>query len=139
MIKNLIGHIQNILIIIILTVFNNLILQIVEKMVFWKFIPVIFLAWLGIQIGVLFYLNSVIPEFKNVGFPTSFEKAQIFSKIMSSNLDQNYYILLLFVASNFLFLQTWCIPGTFVFNLLGGALFGIQVGFPVCLAEIGEK
>ena len=27
----------------------------------------------------------------------------------------------------------WCIPGTFIFNLLGGALFGIKLGFFMCV------
>ncbi len=30
-------------------------------------------------------------------------------------------------------MQVWCIPGTFIFNLLGGALFGIKLGFVMCI------
>ncbi len=52
---------------------------------------------------------------------------------MNNYLESYYFTILLFQMSNFLFLQTWCIPGTFIFNLLGGALFGTKVGFPVCL------
>ncbi|KAL4455486.1 hypothetical protein ABPG74_012638 [Tetrahymena malaccensis] len=100
----------------------------------WKFIPVLFLLWLSFQVAVFFYVGSILPDFKKVGFPTSFEKAQEFSHIMRNYLETHYYTLLFFEVSNFLFLQTWCIPGTFVFNLLGGALFGIKVGFPICLA-----
>ena len=48
----------------------------------------------------------------------------LFSKIIK---------LLLFFFSNFLSLQTWCIPGTVFFNLLGGAIFGMKIGFPICL------
>ncbi|RHY61349.1 hypothetical protein DYB30_000136 [Aphanomyces astaci] len=33
----------------------------------------------------------------------------------------------------YLFLQSWAIPGTIFVNLLGGALFGLLVGFPLCL------
>ena len=31
-------------------------------------------------------------------------------------------------------MQTCFIPGTFLFNLMGGALFGMYLGFPICLA-----
>ena len=30
-------------------------------------------------------------------------------------------------------LQTWCIPGTFFFNLLAGSLFGVKLGFVYCV------
>ena len=33
----------------------------------------------------------------------------------------------------FVFLQTWCIPGTLLFNLFGGAIFGLKLGFILCL------
>ena len=36
-------------------------------------------------------------------------------------------------------LQTWCIPGTFIFNLLGGALFGTYTGFALCVVVNDEN
>ena len=42
-------------------------------------------------------------------------------------------MVVLFHCSCFYFLQVWCIPGTFIFNLLGGALFGIKTGFVLCV------
>ena len=39
----------------------------------------------------------------------------------------------LFHAIYFVFLQVWCIPGTVLFNLLGGAVFGVTKGTVICL------
>uniref|UniRef100_M4BZH0 VTT domain-containing protein n=1 Tax=Hyaloperonospora arabidopsidis (strain Emoy2) TaxID=559515 RepID=M4BZH0_HYAAE len=36
--------------------------------------------------------------------------------------------------TSYLYLQTFAIPGTVFLNLLGGALFGVALGFPLCLA-----
>eukprot|EP01017_Pseudomicrothorax_dubius_P048490 TRINITY_DN8831_c0_g1_i1.p1 TRINITY_DN8831_c0_g1~~TRINITY_DN8831_c0_g1_i1.p1 ORF type:complete len:245 (+),score=18.85 TRINITY_DN8831_c0_g1_i1:64-798(+) len=80
-----------------------------------------------------FYITQRIPVFNEVGFPTSFEKAKTIANELSSSLSTHYMDLLLFHVSSFLFLQTWCIPGTFVFNLLGGAMFGSFLGFLICL------
>jgi uncharacterized membrane protein YdjX (TVP38/TMEM64 family) len=47
--------------------------------------------------------------------------------------DLNYYPMMLAHASCFLFLQSTAIPGTIFFNLLGGALFKMHIGYPICL------
>ncbi|KRX02047.1 hypothetical protein PPERSA_07692 [Pseudocohnilembus persalinus] len=104
-----------------------------NKNIFWKYVPLIFFTALIFQIGVFFFTRSQLPQLKEVGFPLNFEQAQQFSKLMSNYVESNYYTLLFFQASNFLFLQTFCVPGTFIFNLLGGAFFGVKVGFIVCV------
>jgi len=105
-----------------------------KKYYSWKYIPVIFLVWLSLEIAVIYYTSYSLPEFGKIGYPTTFEKAQKLALVLRNYLSTSYFTLLLFQTSSFLFLQTWCIPGTFLFNLLGGALFGMYVGFPICLA-----
>ena len=51
----------------------------------------------------------------------------------SKHLDTHFWLLSMFHMTSFYFLQTWCIPGTFVFNLLGGSLFGVTRGFIYCV------
>jgi len=99
----------------------------------WIFIPILFLIHLTFEGLVIYNTAHHLPEFSQVGFPTNFEQAQVFAKTFKNYLHSHYYELMLFEFSSFLFLQTWCIPGTFVFNLLGGALFGLTVGFPLCV------
>jgi len=99
----------------------------------WKFVPLIFACHLLFQIAVVYNTANKLPEFTKVGFPQSFDQAKIFAETFRGYLQTNYFDLLLFQFSSFLFLQTWCIPGTFMFNLLGGALFGLTVGFPLCV------
>jgi uncharacterized membrane protein YdjX (TVP38/TMEM64 family) len=100
----------------------------------WKLLPLVFLTCLLGELCMVWWLSYRLPKFQEVGFPTNFEKAKTLATVLSGYLSTNYYDILLFQVCSFIFLQTWCIPGTFAFNLLGGALFGIWVGFPVCLA-----
>jgi uncharacterized membrane protein YdjX (TVP38/TMEM64 family) len=99
----------------------------------WKFIPLIFILHLSFQLLVIYNTSYKLPAFTTIGFPTNFDKAKLFAETFRGYLHTNYVDLLLFQFSNFVFLQTWCIPGTFMFNLLGGALFGMEVGFPLCI------
>jgi len=85
------------------------------------------------QLLVIYNTSQKLPEFTKIGFPTSFDKAKLFAETFRGYLETNFIDLLLFQFSSFVFLQTWCIPGTFLFNLLGGALFGMEVGFPLCI------
>eukprot|EP01016_Furgasonia_blochmanni_P043166 TRINITY_DN5819_c0_g1_i10.p1 TRINITY_DN5819_c0_g1~~TRINITY_DN5819_c0_g1_i10.p1 ORF type:complete len:259 (-),score=27.86 TRINITY_DN5819_c0_g1_i10:63-839(-) len=96
----------------------------------WKFIPALFVLSVLFEVGVIYYTAHHLPDRS----PTTFEKAQQLAHVFKGYLETNYWTLMFFQVGSFLFLQTWCIPGTFFFNLLGGALFGIWVGFPVCLA-----
>ena len=65
--------------------------------------------------------------------PTSLAAAQVLSQILSEYAEQQYFRVVAGHAACYLFLQTFAIPGTVFFNLLAGALFGLKVGFPLCL------
>ena len=52
---------------------------------------------------------------------------------LKQHYQENRTLLLAFHGVGFLFLQTWCIPGTFFFNLFAGAIFGIPLGWPLCI------
>jgi len=99
----------------------------------WKFIPLIFLVHFLIQALVVYNTSQKLPEFTQIGFPTNFDQAKVFAETFRGYLETNYVDLLIFQFSSFVFLQTWCIPGTFLFNLLGGALFGMEAGFILCV------
>jgi hypothetical protein len=82
---------------------------------------------------VNFELNILSTSCSQLFFPTNLESL----KTLSHNLINCYKIhtieIHLFHAVSFLFLQTWCIPGTSLFNLFGGAVFGIYYGTAICL------
>lgn len=69
----------------------------------------------------------------NFAWPTTFEAAKSLITELKMYYDENPVVLLVFNCIGFIFLQTWCIPGTFFFNLFSGAVFGIFVGWPLCL------
>jgi uncharacterized membrane protein YdjX (TVP38/TMEM64 family) len=63
----------------------------------------------------------------------SLSGAQSMINLLEQLTSLNYFAMLSMHALCFLFLQTFAIPGTIVFNLLGGALFGMRIGYPLCL------
>ncbi|DAZ97688.1 TPA: hypothetical protein N0F65_009689 [Lagenidium giganteum] len=73
-------------------------------------------------------------EWDKLRAPTSLEAAQQLGDALQSFAARDYGRLLVAHMCCYLYLQSFAIPGTVFFNLLGGALFGIAVGFPLCLA-----
>ena len=62
--------------------------------------------------------------FQNNSFPpNSIEEVKKLSNLLQ-NQKNNQLALRVFHFSGFYFFQTWWIPGTFMFNLLSGSLFG---------------
>ncbi|KAG2516797.1 hypothetical protein JM16_006197 [Phytophthora kernoviae] len=73
-------------------------------------------------------------EWEALRLPTSLEAAQQLGETLQSFSERQFGSLLLAHMGCYLYLQTFAIPGTVFFNLLGGALFGVTLGFPLCLA-----
>lgn len=86
--------------------------------------------------GALFHLSSKPPGFSNttdaISFPSNLEELQQLAKVLNSyKAEQTGYVLLLF-CSAYLYKQTFAIPGSVFLNVLGGALFGLWRGLPLC-------
>ncbi|KAF1331481.1 Membrane protein, partial [Globisporangium splendens] len=73
-------------------------------------------------------------EWEKLRLPTSLEAAQQLGEALKSFATRSNGRLLVAHMCCYLYLQTFAIPGTVFFNLLGGALFGIAWGFPLCLS-----
>ncbi|TYZ60621.1 hypothetical protein PybrP1_004878 [[Pythium] brassicae (nom. inval.)] len=73
-------------------------------------------------------------EWEQLRLPTSLATAQQLGDALQALAARAPARLLLAHMCCYLFLQTFAIPGTVFFNLLGGALFGVARGFPLCLA-----
>ncbi|KAF1794010.1 Transmembrane protein TMEM64/TMEM41 [Phytophthora cactorum] len=82
-------------------------------------------------VGVIFLVNA---EWAALRLPASLEAAQQLGETLQSFSERQSGSLLLAHMGCYLYLQTFAIPGTVFFNLLGGALFGVTLGFPLCLA-----
>jgi uncharacterized membrane protein YdjX (TVP38/TMEM64 family) len=100
-------------------------------------------------VGVIFLASSVLlvaalhalvvskltdAEWAALRLPASLEAAQQLGETLQSFSERQPAALLLAHMGCYLYLQTFAIPGTVFFNLLGGALFGVTLGFPLCLA-----
>ena len=97
------------------------------------YLPIVLLAHIGIQYAVVTYtVHEIAPE--GLKFPPlSLDDCKELSATLVSHLDPHFWTLVLFHMTGFFFLQTWCIPGTFFFNLLGGSLFGVKLGWVLCV------
>jgi len=65
--------------------------------------------------------------------PESLAEVQEMYHLLGDYRSKNYWAILLGFSSAYLLKQTLALPGSPLFNLLGGALFGVPVGFAVCL------
>ncbi|CAK4077716.1 unnamed protein product [Aphanomyces euteiches] len=72
-------------------------------------------------------------EAARIRFPTSLQVAQELGHALQDMTDHSPGRVLIAHGLLYLFLQSWAIPGTVFVNLLGGALFGLAIGFPLCL------
>ncbi|KAE8989747.1 hypothetical protein PF005_g29108 [Phytophthora fragariae] len=100
-------------------------------------VGVIFLAstaLLGVTLHSLVVSALTDAEWAALRLPTSLEAAQQLGETLQSFSERQPGSLLLAHMGCYLYLQTFAIPGTVFFNLLGGALFGVALGFPLCLA-----
>ncbi|KAI9905269.1 hypothetical protein PsorP6_013990 [Peronosclerospora sorghi] len=89
---------------------------------------------LGATVYSLVVLALTDAEWAALQFPTSLEAAQALGETLQRFAERRQGALLLVHMACYLYLQTFAIPGTVFFNLLGGALFGVTLGFPLCLA-----
>lgn len=87
---------------------------------------------LALRILIVEHLSD--SEWAALRLPTSLEAAQELGKTLNSVAAKEHTRVLVAHMCCYLYLQTFAIPGTVFFNLLGGALFGMTLGFPLCLA-----
>jgi hypothetical protein len=112
------------------------------------FIPIIFAITLAICFTILYvihinlkgyllenFLNLLYKKFScaKIFFPTHLEDLKILCDSLLKCYDDHQLQIHIFHALCFVFLQTWCVPGTVFFNLFGGAVFGVYKGTIICL------
>lgn len=103
----------------------------------WKFIPLLFIAHLAITYCIFSWVvkDLKLDEYftKNSFPPASIDEVKKLSTLMIQYAKNRYFTLCVFHFTGFYFLQTWCIPGTFMFNLLSGSLFGTLDAWIYCV------
>ncbi|ETW08785.1 hypothetical protein H310_01300 [Aphanomyces invadans] len=97
---------------------------------------VIFVMSLVSVATAIYYLilHDLDPEdAAKIRFPTSLHVAKELGQELRDITAHSPGRVLVAHGLLYLFLQSWAIPGTVFVNLLGGALFGLLAGFPLCL------
>jgi len=84
--------------------------------------------------GWLVYLTTVFRGQAGVKitFPSNLDQLKQLSSELEEVKNSHMSLLLLLFCSAYLYKQTFAIPGSVFMNLLGGALFGVKVAFPIC-------
>lgn len=95
-------------------------------------------AWLYLLTQLAPALDEKTADYLH--FPRNLEDLQQLANVLKIYKERNWVYVLVLFCSAYLYKQTFIIPGSVLLNLLGGALFGIYVGFPlVCfLTAIGS-
>jgi uncharacterized membrane protein YdjX (TVP38/TMEM64 family) len=76
-------------------------------------------------------------EWVHMKSPTSLENVKEIGAALQRYGDAHYGRLVFGHTAVYLFLQTFAVPGTLFLNLLGGALFGMGMGLPLCILLTG--
>lgn len=96
-------------------------------------LAIIFLTfWLIIFVFVLPVMDA--KDRARLKVPNSVSEVQEVYKMLGDYKAKHYWVILLGFSAAYLAKQSLALPGSPLFNLLGGALFGVPVGFVVCLA-----
>ena len=103
----------------------------------WKFIPILFIVHATITYFTMMWVVEDLAldkYFEENSFPpSSIEEVKNLSNLMKEHAVTRYFTCVVFHWAGFYFLQTWCIPGTFMFNLLSGSLFGTLQAWMFCV------
>eukprot|EP00455_Lapot_gusevi_P001124 TRINITY_DN10458_c0_g1_i1.p1 TRINITY_DN10458_c0_g1~~TRINITY_DN10458_c0_g1_i1.p1 ORF type:complete len:282 (+),score=44.15 TRINITY_DN10458_c0_g1_i1:79-846(+) len=109
-----------------------------HKLRFVDFLPLI--GVLALSISCIYFAVSRVPplddgeSIASLGIPRSLDDAKKLSRLLDKYSSQHLYPLLVVFCLVYVFKQTFSIPGSFLLNLMSGALFGVQYGFPlVCI------
>ncbi|KAK3923295.1 Transmembrane protein 41A [Frankliniella fusca] len=113
--------------------------QSVEMASVWLIVPILSLAttW-------MYFLTLIAPSVPSgktnstLKFPGNIEELQQVAQLIRLYYEVNWIYVLILYSSAYIYKQTFAIPGT---NVLGGALFGVVVGFPLCcfLTAVGAS
>lgn len=96
----------------------------------------------GCSTAWLITLSKMAPslvDFKeeSIRFPTSFSDLTRLSALFQAyNKNNRLYMIILFTSA-YLYKQTFCIPGSALLNVLGGAIFGLWTALPLCCVLTG--
>lgn len=103
-------------------------LRVVALIVVGFLLILYFTGTLGIFVSVKDIIYSDETSLRSVAGITRF------CKELQKLAKQQYFQVLLFISTLYLFLQTFCIPGTLVLNCAIGAVMGTLLGVPFCTA-----
>ncbi|XP_063239204.1 transmembrane protein 41A-like [Bacillus rossius redtenbacheri] len=98
----------------------------------WCYIPVIVLAtgWLYLLVRSAPSIGS--EDKLEFGFPQNLEELRRVAELLRLYSKTNLLYVIVLFSSAYVYKQMFSIPGSAVLNLLGGALFGVKHGLPLC-------
>ncbi|RZF41576.1 hypothetical protein LSTR_LSTR000290 [Laodelphax striatellus] len=98
----------------------------------WFVAPIIIIAT-----TCLYSLAAMAPQLGtdddvSLKFPSSFDELKQIANLLKLYYDKNWLYVVILFSSAYLYKQSFMIPGSVFMNVLGGAIFGVLIGFPLC-------
>jgi len=113
-------------------------LSLMRSQLFRKLLALFFLffiCWIAIFMFMLPVMNK--EDRARLKVPASLAEVQEMYKMLGEYRTKNYWAILIGFSSTYIFKNALALPGSPLFNLLGGALFGVWVGFAACVVCTG--
>ena len=99
-----------------------------------QYIIFIFILTLTASILTLIWIkDNYLISCGELSYPSNLENLKLNVSNIKNCYENNKISIHIMHMICFIFLQTWCIPGTIIFNLFAGAVFGLYKGFLCCL------
>eukprot|EP01091_Cochliopodium_minus_P000880 TRINITY_DN10783_c0_g1_i1.p1 TRINITY_DN10783_c0_g1~~TRINITY_DN10783_c0_g1_i1.p1 ORF type:complete len:256 (+),score=47.58 TRINITY_DN10783_c0_g1_i1:71-838(+) len=92
-------------------------------------ISIFLIALIGLIITFLTFPPLEKEDEGKLGIPRSLEQVKIMAKVLSKYKDTHFFSIALALCYLYLFMQTFCIPGTILISFMFGGLFGSGIGF----------
>lgn len=65
-------------------------------------------------------------------FPRNLDEARSIADLLNEYKSNHFFYVLVLFCSAYIYKQLFCVPGSVFLNLVGGALFGVPIGVPLC-------
>ncbi|KAI5711864.1 transmembrane protein 41A-like [Diaphorina citri] len=88
----------------------------------------------------LYILGIMAPKLPNknlnnqitMKIPSNYQDVKRLADLFEAYYEDHYFYVILVFVSTYLVKQAFIIPGSAIMNIVGGALFGLYIGWPLC-------
>jgi len=113
----------------------------------WKSLPFLLIFHLAFTLLAYFCIFGILKEYfftiiqnftksyKNINIQTiqKLDNFKDFISTLKKHSEKEYALIMIFHIISLLFLHTWSLPGSFLFEISAGFIFGLKIAWPLCI------